>query len=36
MKNFIKKHKPLIRNKDIVEKFNTLKSNVTKIIKTYE
>lgn len=26
----------VMRNKDIAEKFNTSKSNVTKIIKTYE
>ena len=32
----IEAHKAGMRNKDIAEKFNTSKSNVTKIIKTYE
>lgn len=31
----IEAHKAGMRNKDIAEKFNTSKSNVTKIIKTY-
>lgn len=31
----IEAHRAGIRNKDIAEKFNTSKSNVTKILKTY-
>ena len=31
----IEAHKAGIRDKDIAKKFNTSKSNVTKILKTY-